>query len=109
MGNRYIYNSHSASITANARDGKGRVLFTKRFLPERVDTTTGKVVSTGYTTLTDEEYRQLDESSKTFKVFRDKYKLLIEYDELPPEAKTPQEALVDARNESRKSGLYPVG
>jgi chromosome segregation ATPase len=103
MGNRYIYNRHIAPITANARDEKGRILFTKKFQPERVDGTTGRVISTGYTTLTDEEYKQLNEGSKTFAVYRDKHKLLVEHDELPPEAKTPQEALLDARNEARKS------
>jgi chromosome segregation ATPase len=36
-------------------------------------------------------------------VYRDKHKLLIEHDELPPEAKTPHEALVDAKREARKS------
>jgi chromosome segregation ATPase len=97
MGNKYIYNRHIAPITANARDSRGRVLFTKTFQPERINGTTGRVISTGYTTLTGEEYRQLDESSRTFAVYRDKHKFLVEYDELPPEAKTPQEALVDAR------------
>jgi DNA repair exonuclease SbcCD ATPase subunit len=103
MGNRYIYNRHIAPITANARDGNGRVLFTKTFQPERLDTTTGRVISTGYTALTEDEYKRLNEGSKTFTVYRDKHKLLVEYDELPPEAKTPQEALVDARNEARKA------
>jgi hypothetical protein len=103
MGNRYIYNRHIAPITANARDAKGRALFTKTFQPERIDATTGRVISTGYTALTEEEYRQLNEGSKTFTVYRDKHKLLVEYDELPAEAKTPQEALLDARNAERKA------
>jgi chromosome segregation ATPase len=103
MGNRYIYNRHIAPITANARNGKGKALFTKTFQPERIDATTGRVISTGYTTLSEEEYRQLSEGSRTFAVYRDKHKLLVELDELPPEAKTPQEALVDARNEARKA------
>jgi hypothetical protein len=102
MGNKYIHNKHIAPITANARDKKGAVVFTKVFMPERVDATTGRVVSTGYTTLTAEEYKQLNESSKVFSVYRDKYKLLVEHDELPPGAKTPQEALVDAKNKERK-------
>jgi hypothetical protein len=103
MGNKYIYNRHIAPITANARDAKGRTLFIKTFQPERIDATTGRVISTGYTALTEEEYRQLNEGSKTFTVYRDKHKLLVEYDELPPEAKTPQEALLDARNAERKA------
>jgi hypothetical protein len=110
MGNRYIYNRHIAPITANARDAKGAVIFTKIFQPERIDGTTGRVVSTGYTALTEDEYRMLAECSKTFTVYRDKHGLLVEYDDLPPEAKTPQEALVDARRkmleaQARASGL----
>lgn len=103
MGSRYIYNRHIAPITANARDGKGRVVFTKKFQPESIDSTTGRIVHTGYTTLSEEEYKLLNESSRTFAVYRDKYKLLVEYDDLPPEAKTPQEALLDARKEGRKA------
>jgi chromosome segregation ATPase len=97
MSNKYIYNRHIAPITANARDAKGAIIFTKVFQPERIDGTTGRVVSTGYTTLTEDEHRMLTERSKTFAVYRDKHGLLVEHDDLPPEAKTPQEALVDAR------------
>jgi hypothetical protein len=103
MGNKYIYNKHIAPITANARDNKGVILFTKVFQPERVDGTTGRVVSTGYTTLTDEEYGKLTEGSRTFAHFRDKLKLLVAYDDLPPEAKTPQEALVGATRKAREA------
>jgi chromosome segregation ATPase len=103
MGNRYIYNRHIAPITANARDAKGRVLFTKTFLPEQVNATTGAVISTGYTILTDEEYKLLNESSMTFTVYRDKHKLLVEYDDMPAELKSPQEALVEARREARET------
>jgi chromosome segregation ATPase len=97
MGNKYIYNKHTAPITVNARDGKGVVLFTKTFQPERTDGTTGRVVSTGYTTLTNEEYERLCESSRTFTHYKDKLGILVEQDDLPPEAKTPQDALADAR------------
>jgi chromosome segregation ATPase len=103
MDNKYIYNRHIAPITVNARSGKGAVLFTKTFQPERIDGTTGRVVSTGYTTLTDEEYDRLSETSRTFKHYRDKLGLLVECDDLPPEAKTPQEALVDARKKLREA------
>jgi chromosome segregation ATPase len=103
MGNKYIYNKHIAPITVNARGGKGAVLFTKTFQPERIDGTTGRVVSTGYTTLTKEEYDQLSGSSRTFTHYKDKLGLLVEYEDLPPEAKTPQEALVDARNKMREA------
>jgi DNA repair exonuclease SbcCD ATPase subunit len=101
MGNKYVYSRHNAPITVNARDRKGAVLFTKTFQPERLDAMTGRVVSTGYTTLTDEEYKQLSESSKTFTHYRDKLKLLSVSDDVPPEAKSPHEALADARRETR--------
>jgi FtsZ-binding cell division protein ZapB len=100
---KYIYNKHIAPITANARDGKGVILFTKKFLPERIDGTTGRVISTGYTTLTDEEYDRLCEGSRTFTHYRDKLGLLVECDDLPPEARTPQEALAGARRKEREA------
>jgi hypothetical protein len=103
MSNKYIYNKHIAPITVNARSGKGVVVFTKTFQPERIDGTTGRVVSTGYTTLTGEEYEQLSRSSRTFIHYRDKLRLLVEHDDLPPEAKTPQEALVDSRKKLREA------
>jgi hypothetical protein len=101
MGNRYIQNVHNAPITANARNKKGAVLFTKKFLPERIDGTTGRVISTGYTILTEEEYSLLIESSRIFAHYKDDLGLLVECDDLPPEAKTPQEALADARRKER--------
>jgi hypothetical protein len=98
---KYIYNKHIAPITANARDEKGVVLFTKKFLPERADATTGRIVSTGYTALTDEEYDRLCKGSRTFAHYKDELKLLVVSDDVPPEAKSPNEALVDARRETR--------
>jgi regulator of replication initiation timing len=103
MGNKYIYNKNIAPITVNARDRKGAVLFTKPFQPERIDGTTGRVVSTGYTILTDEEYEHLTRSSRTFTHYKDRLGLLVVCDDLPPEAKTPQEALVDARKKTREA------
>jgi hypothetical protein len=103
MGNKYIYNRHIAPITANARDGKGKIVFTKVFQPERIDGTTGRVVSTGYTTLTGEEYDKLSGGSRTFIHFKDDLKLLVEHDDLPPEAKTPQEALIGAKRKEREA------
>ena len=100
---KYIQNVHNWPITAHARNEKGEVVLNKTFLPARADKYTGRVEATGFTQLTDEEYKLLNESSRTLKVYRDKHKLLIEHDELPPEAKTPHEALVDARKEVRKS------
>jgi predicted nucleic acid-binding Zn-ribbon protein len=103
MGNKYVYNSHIAPVSCNARDEMGRTLFTKVFLPERIDGTTGKMASTGYTMLTDEEFKQLSESSKTFTHYKDELKLLSVRDDVPPEAKQPHEALADARREAREA------
>jgi chromosome segregation ATPase len=100
MGNKYIYNKHIAPITCNARDRKGMTVVTVKFQPERTDGTTGRIISTGYTTLTDKLYEQLCESSKTFAHYKDKLGLLVECDDLPSDAKTPQEALVDARKQT---------
>jgi hypothetical protein len=99
---KYIQNVHTAPITVNARDGHGKVLFTKQFLPARSDKFTGKLEVTGYTALTEEEYDALKTSSKTFTVYKDKHHLLVEHEDLPAEAKTPHQALVDARKEARK-------
>jgi FtsZ-binding cell division protein ZapB len=104
MGNVYIYNRHIAPITVNARDAKGVVIFTKRFEPERTDVTTGRIASTGYLALTEEEYRQLSESSRTFAHYKDVLGLLSASDDVPPGAKTPQEALADARRKEREAG-----
>jgi hypothetical protein len=100
---RYIQNIHTAPITAVVKNAKGAVVLMKRFSPASVDKFTGRVERTGFTELTDGEYELLNEGSKTFTVYRDKHKLLVEHEELPPEAKTPHEALVDAKRESRKS------
>lgn len=101
MGNKYIHNTHIAPITARVRKADGTDDLVKMFLPEQIDGTTGRVISTGYTLLTDEEYEKLSEGSRTFTHYRDKLKLLVVCDDVPPEAKTPTEALIDARRESR--------
>jgi chromosome segregation ATPase len=75
-------------------------------MPEKSEKWTGQVVSTGYTELTDEEFKILEKTSRTFAVYTGKTgkaELLAVCSELPPEAKTPHEALVDARKEARKS------
>jgi N-acetyl-beta-hexosaminidase len=100
---KYIQNIHTAPITAVVKNAKGAVILTRKFSPAKTDKFTGRVEETGFTELTDEEYTLLDEGSKTFTVYRDKHKLLVEHDELPPEAKTPHEALLDAKREARKS------
>ena len=109
---KYIQNTHTAPITVHGRDGKGAVLFTKRFMPEKAEKWTGQVVSTGYTELTDEEFSILEDTSRTFAVYTGKTgkaALLVVCDELPPEAKTPHEALVDARKDARKSAEKIAG
>jgi hypothetical protein len=100
---KYIQNTHTAPITAVVKNAKGVVILPKRFSPARTDKFTGQVESTGFTPLTDEEYSLINEGCRTFTVYRDKHRLLVEHDALPPEAKTPHEALVDARKEARKS------
>jgi hypothetical protein len=100
---RYIRNTHIAPITCNARNRKGAILFTKRFQPERIDGTTGRVITTGYMGITDEEYEKLCEGSRTFVHYKDDLGLLTVCDELPPEAMTPQEALVGVRRKEREA------
>jgi hypothetical protein len=101
MGNKYVYNKHIAPVTARVRKADGTEDFVKVFLPERTDGTTGRVISTGYTALTGEEYDKLCKGSKTFMHYKDKLKLLSVSDDVPPEAKAPHEALADARRETR--------
>jgi Sec-independent protein translocase protein TatA len=67
------------------------------FLPHRLDKLSGGIAVTGYTELSDEDYRALDETSRTFRHYRDKLKLLVVHDDLPEEAKTPGQALMDAK------------
>jgi hypothetical protein len=98
----YIYNSHAAPITANARDERGSVKYSKTFMPERRDPVSGRVESTGYTPLTGEEYKELCGTSKIFTHYVNKLKLLHVSNELPPEARTPHEALAGAREEARR-------
>jgi small-conductance mechanosensitive channel len=99
---KYIHNTHNAPITVNLRDAKGNVTRAVTFMPAKMDKFSDRVLSTGYTALTPEEYENLQENSPTFKHYKDDLKLLVESDELPPEAKTPHEALVDARKDARK-------
>jgi chromosome segregation ATPase len=99
----YVYNKHKAPIIVHTRDGKGKVLTTVTFAPERNDPVSGRKVTTGYTSLKEAEYEKLCETSKTFKHYKDKLKLLVVQDELPPEAKTPHEALTDARRKEREA------
>lgn len=98
----YVQNKHIAPITAKARDDKGKVKYVKVFQPEHTDVTTGRQVSTGFLALTEAEYKELCETSKTFRHYKDDLKLLIATDELPAYAKTPHEALADARAKERQ-------
>jgi chromosome segregation ATPase len=101
--NKYIYNKHKAPIIVHTRDDKGKIVETITFQPERMDVVSGRVVSTGYTALTEMMYKKLCETSKTFNHYKDKLKLLTVQDDLPPEAKTPHEALVDSRRKEREA------
>jgi len=101
--NKYIYNKHKAPIIVHVRDDKGKILETLTFSPERTDVLTGRVISTGYTPLTEAKYEELCKTSKTFKHYKDDLKLLSVQDDLPPEAKTPHEALADARRKEREA------
>jgi len=100
---KYVFNKHNAPITAHARDGNGIILFTKVFPPAQTDMTTGRVISTGYTALKEDEYKQLCETSRVFKRYSGALGLLLVQDELPPDAKTPHEALADARRKEREA------
>ena len=108
--NYYIENVHNAPITCTAKDKvSGRVLCEKKFYHAMNEKWTGKTISTGFTKLTAEEYKILSEHSKGFIQYKDNPKkklsapLLVLHDDLPPEAKTPHEALADARRERREA------
>ena len=99
----YVQNTHNAPISANARDKSGRILFTKKFMPQLTDKWTGKVITTGYVKLTEAEYEKLKTGSRTFKHYSEELKFLVVHDEIPADLKSPHEALVDARKEARKA------
>lgn len=99
MGDKYIQNTHNVPITVNARDKAGTVLFTKKFMPPITEKWSGKQLTTGYEKLTDDEYGKLCESSKTFKHYKDKLKLLVVHDDMPEELKTPYQAISDFKKE----------
>jgi len=101
--NKYVHNKHKAPIIVHTRDDKGKILETITFPPERIDPVTGRVVSTGYTPLTEARYEELCKVSRTFRHYKDKLNLLSVQDDLPPEAKTPHEALADARRGEREA------
>jgi hypothetical protein len=106
----YIENVHNAPITCTAKDKNTKlVLFEKKFYPAMTEKWSGKQLATGYTKLTEQEYKQLCEFSPMFIHYKDNKKgtlaspLLVLHEELPPEAKLPSEALADARRENRKA------
>ena len=96
----YVRNVSDAPVTVKLKDkASGKVILEKRFLPAIEDKWTGARASTGYTTLTEEEYKALSKDSRTFRHF----KQLVASEELPAEAKSPHEALRDARKEARQA------
>jgi regulator of replication initiation timing len=80
----------------------GEILLVKKFLPELSDKWSGQTVTTGYTALTETEYKLLCTGSPTFRHYKDKLKHLVVCEELPAEAKTPHQALRDARKDAKK-------
>ena len=107
MENKYIHNLYNQPITVRARDESKAILFTKVLQPERIDATTGRMVHSGYTPVTEEELKKLTDTSRTFSHYSGKLKLLVVCDELPPEAKTAHEALADARKAQGRSRRAP--
>ena len=100
----YVRNVSDAPVTVKLKDkASGKVVLEKRFLPAIEDKWTGARASTGYTTLTEEEYKALSKDSRTFRHFKDDIKQLVASEELPAEAKSPHEALRDARKEARQA------
>jgi len=106
----YVENVHNAPITCTAKDEAGRVVLEKKFNNATTDKWSGRQITTGFERLTQEEYKLLCERSRTFVHYKDNPKktmagpLLILHEDLPPEARTPHEALAEARKESRKAG-----
>ena len=98
----YVYNKHNAPVSVNIRDDGGRIKETIKFLPEITDPSTGRVISTGYTTLSEKQYNHVKAKSKTFMQYANVLKLLSVKDELPASAKAPHEALRDARAAEQK-------
>jgi len=102
----YIQNTHNAPITCHTRDAKGKVILTKKFMPMLTEKFSGKVLHTGYERLTEDEYNEFVKTSRTFQVFSGAdggAKLLVAHNDLPAEAKSPHEALMDARKDAREA------
>jgi hypothetical protein len=100
----WVQNRSDAPVTVKVKDYRtGTVSLVKKFMPEMSDKWTGRVISTGYTALTEAEYKALSNGSPTFLHYKDKLKQLVVCDELPAEAKSPHEALRDARKDAKKA------
>jgi phage-related tail protein len=92
---KFIKNINAGKITCKTRDGE----LVKEFPIEQTNRYNGQTIHSGFTTLTDAEFKKLSEESPGFKNALEKWKVFAVYDELPPEAKTPGETLADARKE----------
>jgi chromosome segregation ATPase len=100
----WIQNASNVDITAKVKDpATGGVILEKTFRAAAEDKWTGRVIKTGYTPLTEEEYEQLEASSALFRHFKDDLHKLVVCEDLPAEAKTPHEALRDARKDAKKA------
>jgi hypothetical protein len=99
MANKYVQCVHTAAITCknDGKDADGS--FEKIFHPAMTDRYTGRIIHTGYTAITEDEFARLKKESPLFNVALNKWKKLVLHDDLPAEAKTPHEALVDARKD----------
>jgi chromosome segregation ATPase len=96
MSDRYIQNVHTNSIKTNFADKKVVI-----FRPQSIDHFSGRQIYTGYTRLSEADYKKLLKESAVFKHFIELKKLVV-HDELPPDAQTPHEALVSARKDVGK-------
>jgi septal ring factor EnvC (AmiA/AmiB activator) len=96
MDCKYIQNVHTNSIKTHFADNREVI-----FRPDTVDHFSGKQRYTGYTRLTNDEYGKLLKDSALFRHFIELKKLVV-HDELPPDAQTPHEALVNARKDVGK-------
>ena len=102
MGDKYIQNTHNAPITCNARDKDKNIVFTKRFMPPVTEKWSGRILSSGYERITDEELKLLSESSRTYDEYKNKLGLLVVHDEMPEALKTPYQTISDMKKVVRQ-------
>jgi hypothetical protein len=94
----YIQCIGDHGIKVKSEDGK----LTKRFDIQAFDGVTGRVVRTGYTKLSLDEYETLLKQSSLFAHFIQRG-VLVKHDKLPDDAVTAHDALVGAKREAAES------